>query len=181
MKCFTSKSDWLHCFTQPKQNLTWLRRRLIFRLLDTEWVTALHKNSGIYLAYSPLLSITLFWFPRSQCLSCTTQAVTLKTPAFNHAFPGNSAEEDSHVFAEQTTRLSTCTQDCLPTIVCIHKSFNAAHRVSTIRSKPDVLTVVCSIFCPTITDKIYSMLTQLKLIPTLEVFLPSPIYGGWNG
>lgn len=153
------KCDWLHDLMLHKQNLLWLRIRLPFRLHNTEWVTALHKSSGIYLAYGPSLSKTALLPKKSACFLQHTACDT-DNSSISSAFPGRSAEKASYIFASQTSWSSSCTQDCLPTLVC--KAFNAAHKVNTIRLKPDVEKLVCSTFCPTIADKNSLIVTQLQ-------------------
>lgn len=108
------KSDWLYDLTLHKQNLLRLRRRLTFRLHNTEWVTALHKSSGIYLAHGPSLSKTALLPKKSACF---LQRAVCETDngSISSAFPGRSAEKASYRFAWQTSWSSSCTQDCLPT------------------------------------------------------------------
>lgn len=145
------KCDWLQDFMLHKQNLLWLRRRLPFRLHNTEWVTALHKSSGIYLACGPSLSKTALLPKKSACslqrAGCDTDSSSIWS-----ASPERSARKARYIFASQTSWSSGCTQDCLPTLVRMW-GFNAAHKVNTIRLKPDVETLVCGTFCPDIADK----------------------------
>lgn len=79
MKCLTSKANCLAYLTQHKHILTWQRGELGYSLQYAEPVTALHKNSGIYLANIPSLWKTLLWFPTSQHVSHSALAVTLTT------------------------------------------------------------------------------------------------------
>lgn len=133
----------------------------------TQSVTALHKSSGIYLAFSPSLSKKiLLWFPRSQHVSCSTLS-TFTTPEFHFAISGNSGEEgDFHSASKSVFYFHTgpLAHSCLRS-----QSFKVAHGGSIIRGKPDVLWLVCGTFCSSITHKLSSMLTRLKLIQTLEV------------
>lgn len=55
MKWLTSKANCLEYLTRHKHILTWQRAELVYRLLDAEAVTPLHKSSGIYLANIPSL------------------------------------------------------------------------------------------------------------------------------
>lgn len=79
MKCLTSKANCLAYLTQHKHILTWQRGELGYSLQYAEPVTALHKNSGIYLANIPSLWKTLLWFPTSQHVSQSALAVRLTT------------------------------------------------------------------------------------------------------
>ncbi len=130
MKCFTSECDWLHCFSLHKHNLTWLRRRPTFRLLYTEWVTALHKSSGIYLAYSPSLPQTPLWFPRSQHVSWST----LWHWQHQHFILHSQLSRGGQSCFCLTNKSVVCVHTGLLTRACLRShSFNEAHRLSTIK------------------------------------------------
>lgn len=121
------------------------------------------------------------WFPRSQHVSWSTPGLTLTTPAFHLGFPKNSAEEDSHVFAWQTSRSSPSTRHCLPTLVCIHRVLMQHTDWAQSKAKQICESLFAAHAVPVITDKTSSMVTQLELVQTLGVFLPSLISPRWNG
>lgn len=101
-------------------------RRPAFTRLCTEWDSALHKNSGICLACSPMLFQTPCWFPRYLCVSCSALAVTLTASAFHLSFPRNSAEDDSYVFPSQNKTVACLLAGLVGKELVHSKRFNAA-------------------------------------------------------
>jgi len=179
MKCFTSKCDWLRCFTLHKQNHTWLRRRLTFKLLYTKVSYSITQKLWHLSGLQPITLPNTTLVPKKSACFLQHTGCDIDNTSISSWIPRKLSRWGQSCF-----RLANKSVVYLHTGLFAHaclqsQSFNAARRLCTIKSKPDVLKLVSSTCCRSWQTKPPPWLHNLNWFRHWSV--PSLIHPVWNG